>query len=585
MLSAQDPVYWHVGQGLSLIALSVFFLPMSVTIVIWTFIFSIIFHQKSRELALHRERKRLRGFAGLAGQTSWMDGEQSPPMTPPAEVSLRGRSKEKAILVTGVSMTKGLTLARLLAKYTSYRIIGADTSPLAHGRFSRFVDDFVVLAPPSEDSEDGNAAYKKSLISFIEKENVGLWVSCSGVMSAVEDAEVREELDKIGKCKSIQFGVKQTRMLHEKEKFGDWLRDNGFLTPETITITSHEAVMERLYPSNGEKSGPAGGKKYILKPTGVIDAQRADMTLLPLSTRNATHQHIMKKPISKKSSWILQEFIQGREYCTHALIVKGQVRNFVACPSAELLMHYEALPTDGRLSKAMLKFTQKVAAMLEQEEIDRSRGAHGQRADDSDSTPGHFTGHLSFDFFVKDDDLNDESREVRLYPIECNPRAHTAVALFRNTPESITGYVEVLQEKPIHHTSYRDAVALGISEAEKTPGSDTSLLRNEGQRIVPVYPVNPQSAYWIAHDLIELLIIPILHLITLRTSPVVVIKQILAFLTHVLFWREASFDVDDPVPSLVLYHVFWPFMFAQSLWKGHKWSRANVSTGKMFGLE
>jgi len=67
------------------------------------------------------------------------------------------------------------------------------------------------------------------------------------------------------------------------------------------------------------------------------------MTLLPFPGLDATRAHISQLLISAKNPWLLQEFIPGAEFCTHALVVWGRVRAFVACPSNELLMHYKAL--------------------------------------------------------------------------------------------------------------------------------------------------------------------------------------------------------------------------------------------------
>ncbi|KAK3044781.1 hypothetical protein LTS18_000367, partial [Coniosporium uncinatum] len=54
---------------------------------------------------------------------------------------------------------------------------------------------------------------------------------------------------------------------------------------------------------------------------------------------------------------------------------------------------------------------------------------------------------------------------------------------------------------------------------------------------------------------------------------------------HLLSWKDGTFEVQDPLPWFVLYHVYWPAQFVQSLRTGNWWSRVNVSTGKMFGVE
>jgi hypothetical protein len=49
-----------------------------------------------------------------------------------------------------------------------------------------------------------------------------------------------------------------------------------------------------------------------------------------------------------------------------------------------------------------------------------------------------------------------------------------------------------------------------------------------------------------------------------------------------VYWRDGTLTVDDPVPFFVLYHVYWPARFVESLRTGKGWSRINVSTTKMF---
>ena len=115
--------------------------------------------------------------------------------------------------------------------------------------------------------------------------------------------------------------------------------------------------------------------RFITKPIGLNDSTRADMTLLPFPSLDATRAYISQLPISAKNPWLLHEFVPGAEFCMHTLVVRGRVRAFVACPSNELLTHYKALLPQSELSRAMLQCAECVA---------KSEGTG-------------FTGHLSFD--------------------------------------------------------------------------------------------------------------------------------------------------------------------------------------------
>ena len=433
----------------------------------------------------------------------------------------------KTILVTGVGMSKGLTLARAFYQ-AGHRVIGADFEPYGipvNGRFSVVLSKFYTLSRP--DSKEGATHYIQDLLSTIRREKVDLWVSCSGVASAVEDGQAKEVIERRTPCRSIQFDVKTTETLHEKHSFIQYTKRLALPAPETHDVTSRTAVHRILNHSED--------KHYILKSVGVDDASRGDLTLLPRSSLSETYQHVANIKISEEKPWVLQEFIQGEEYCTHALVVDGEVKVFVACPSSELLMHYEALHPRSPLSKAMLKFTKEFVA--------RSRAG--------------MTGHLSFDFLV-DETTSEKGLEKILYPIECNPRAHTAVVLFEKYSAEMT-------------QSYLAALAHEMNGAVN------------GVKEHVVVPTYPAKYYWVGHDLVSLVLHPFLRvLIASPGSLRELFEGLYLFIQHLLFWKDGTYEIWDPLPWWWLYHVYWPGQFLACILQRRKWSRVNVSTTKMF---
>ncbi|KAL4757718.1 uncharacterized protein BDW70DRAFT_171087 [Aspergillus foveolatus] len=446
----------------------------------------------------------------------------------------QGRFEEapapKTILVTGVSMAKGLAIARLLARETPHRIIGADTEPLrftSPGRYTQSIVKFYRLSSPRPcDSKP----YLESLLAVMRKEEVRLWISCSSVVGAVEDGEVMEMAQtEFGKdCfKAVQFDSEIVRRFHEKDTFIEYIRSLELPVPESYRCTSVEEVEILL------NQGREEGKRFILKPIGVNDKARGKMmTLLPLDSEEATSSYLAALDISKSTPFLLQEYITGEEYCTHSLVVRGEVKAFVACPSSDMLMHYSAIPPGSALSVKMLEFTTRVA----------ERGGED------------FTGHLSFDFLVQG-----RGEEAMLSPIECNPRTHTAVLLFQHTPEMAHAYLSVfdhnLDSRPKQGKSSSDIVA------PATPG---------------------YNVYWIGHDLVTLLIIPAVTWIGGIGSIEETKHSLWTFWHHILHWQDGTWASWDPVPFFALYHVYWPVRFVESIVKNRKWSRINVSTTKMF---
>ncbi|KAJ8113674.1 hypothetical protein OPT61_g4244 [Boeremia exigua] len=490
-----QPFYYsHVWKNVSLVALSILCLPVSAFLVLCSLVL-----QRVSDKVLQAEQRST------------------------------AVTQRKTVLVTGVSMIKGLSIARVLSQNTQHRIIGADISPLSPGRFSNAIAKYYRLDKPNgEDAEP----YIDSILSVIRKEKVDLWISCSSVIAAVEDGQVvrlaqKEATDTGRQFEAIQFYEDVVEKFHEKDKFIDYIQSLDLPVPESHRITSPDEALNVLLRNIGDNKD--GNKKFLMKPIGVDDhARNAMMTLLPFDSPTETKKYIHTLNITPSNPFQLQQYIKGNEYCTHALIIRGKVKAFCSCPSLELLMHYEPLPAYSRLNQEMLAFTQRVAA------------------DGGIS----FTGHLSFDFLVQD------AENAALYPIECNPRAHTANVLFQNTPEMARAYLSALE-----------------------------CREDAGEHGDPVFPRLPtDSYYWAGHDLVSFVILPFLDAVVGVGSWREVSDGVATFWQHVSRWRDGTLTLADPWPFFVLYHVYWPAKFLESLFNGRPWSRINVSTTKMFEI-
>lgn len=472
----------------------------------------------------------------------------------------------RTVLVTGVGMAKGLTLARAF-HLSGHRVIGADfESPgiPCSGRWSRSLAAFYRLPKPDHSASGspskaggGADAYVERLVDIVQADGVDLWVSCSGVASAAEDAVAKEAIERRTKCKCVQFDLATTRRLHEKDAFMRETARLGLPCPETHTVTSPREILRILDASaaaaekNNNASAQGGDdekppKKYILKPVGVDDAHRGNMTLLPLATRGETEAYLARLPVSAARPWIVQQFVPGgAEYCTHALVVRGRVRCFAAGPSAELLMHYRPLPAGSALAQALLRFTRAFVA--------RS------------AAPEAMTGHLSFDFMVADGGAAATGCRRDLYAIECNPRAHTAVVLFARPGAEMRRMVRAYLS------------ALGD---DSTKGTSANGDGDDAELVVP--PADADARYWIGHDLVSLVLHPACRLAAGRLPLQAFLAGLLAFLAHVLTWKEGTWEAWDPWPAVALYHAYWPLTLLDAWRRGRRWSRVNVSTTKMF---
>ena len=496
-LNTSSPIYLHLLQNLSLIALSLLFAPICTLVTICSY---IVAPYTTTAKHIKHKQQRWRALTSSVLQP-------------------------RVILVTGVGMSKGLLLCRAFYR-EGHIVIGADFEPYGVpvcGRFSTALKMFYRLSKPVP-GPGGCDVYCESLINIIKKENVDLWVSCSGVASAVEDAHAAEVVEKQTRCKVIQFGVEVTETLHEKHSFIQQTQRFGLNVPETHHITSVHDAMIQLDP--GKSHSP--GKRFIMKSIGLDDSIRADMTILPRPSIEEMENYLLRLRLSTSRPFVLQQYISGYEYCTHSLVIRGRVTVFVACPSAELLMHYEALPRESELSSAMQKYTEIYAEKM-----------------------GCVTGHFSLDFILDKDALGLDLLK-RLYPIECNPRAHTAVVLLEHESEAmVEAYLSVLKDDVSGHRSI-------------------------------VIPLVNTGYYWIGHDLTTLVVVPLLSLLSLRSDLATCFREWRSFLNHFCNWKDGSYEVWDPWPFWWLYIIYWPGMFLSVVFTRKWWSRCNVSTTKIF---
>ncbi|KAL2070779.1 hypothetical protein VTL71DRAFT_13805 [Oculimacula yallundae] len=543
VLTSTSRTSLHILQNLSLILLSLALTPLCTLIAVLSRLISPYLHTSKQ---ISRTRK-------------WRHDSSN-------------TFRPRTILVTGVGMSKGLNLARTFYK-AGHRVIGADLEPNfipVCGHFSIAISKFYRLSKPT--SGLGSARYIQDLKDIIAKEGVELWVPCSGIASGVEDGEAAEAIMKETRCKAVQFRLELTETLHEKHFFIDNTRNLGLNVPSTYLVTSELESMAVLYPEKARKdihtdidinkaidiniataTQPLSAGKYIMKSILLDDSSRSNMTLLPLPTIHATESHIKSLNPTPFRPFVLQKFIAGPEYCTHSLILHGRVAAFVACPSSSLLMHYVPLPTSSLLSRAMLMYTTLYAQ----------------------KTGNGMTGHFSIDFLVEEavarqaegrvgaDVREEEVRDLmgRLYPIECNPRVHTAGVCLSDGAEDLAAkYLSLL---PDHEPK-------GVTNGHKI------------EKMIVPRPGAARGYYWIGYDLVTLVLLPILGIVRFEVGAREVLRSWMEFVEHVLFWRDGTWEHWDPWPAWWLYVGYWPSMWMLCLWERRWWSRCNVSTNKMF---
>lgn len=296
----------------------------------------------------------------------------------------------KTVLISGGKMTKALQLARSFHA-AGHRVVLVESHKywLIGHRFSRAVDRFHTLPPP--DAPD----YASALLRIVEREKVDLYVPVCSPLASFYDSQSMPLLTP--HCDVMHVDPTRILQLDDKFRFAQAAQALDLAVPKSFLITD---------PAEVEQFDFAPERRpYILKSIAYDSVRRLDLTQLTAANRAATLPFIRSLPISPSNPWILQEFISGREYCTHGTFRNGELRVHCCCLSSAFQVNY------ANVDKPVIE------AWVER--FSRHLG---------------LTGQASFDFIEADDD-------GRLYAIECNPRTHSAITMFYNHPGLADAYL------------------------------------------------------------------------------------------------------------------------------------------------
>ncbi len=298
-------------------------------------------------------------------------------------------ARARTVLISGGKMTKALQLARsfhaaghrvVLVESAKYRWTGH--------RFSNAVDRFYTV-PKAQDP-----AYADALLDIVRREGVDVYVPVCSPASSVYDALAKPLLAPY--CDVLHPDHVTVEMLDDKAAFARAAEKLQLSVPDTHRLTAPEQVLDAVIPA---------GRPYVLKSIAYDPVNRLDLTHLPLATPAQTLAFARSKPIAEDRPWILQEFVAGQEYCTHATARHGRLQVYCCCRSSAFQLNYESVDHPG-IEEWVRDFI----------------AAHD------------LTGQVSFDFM--------EDADGRVYAIECNPRTHSAITMFYNHPELARAYLE-----------------------------------------------------------------------------------------------------------------------------------------------
>lgn len=408
---------------------------------------------------------------------AWLRGARSPGAARAATGATTGDGAPRTVMISGGKMTKALALARafhgaghrvVLVESARYRLTGH--------RFSRAVDRFRTVPEPTD------PGYAEALLQIVRDEGVDLYVPVCSPVSSVADARAKPLLER--HCEVLHVGPDVIGLVDDKDAFARTAASFGLDVPETHRITDPAQVAAFDFDARP-------GRTFVLKSIAYDPVRRLDLTPLPRPTRAETEAYARSLPIAEDNPWILQEFVAGPEFCTHSTVRDGAVTLHGCCASSSFQVNY------GHLDRPDIE-----------KWVRRFVGGLG------------LTGQLSFDFI--------EAADGRVYAIECNPRTHSAITMFHDTP--------------------------GVADAYLGRGAGT-LLPRPGSR----------PTYWIHHEVWRLL-----------TGPDRVDR-----LRTILRGTDAILSTTDPLPFLAVHHLQIPWLLLRTLRRGSDWVRIDLNIGKI----
>ena len=388
---------------------------------------------------------------------------------------------KKRVLITGAKMTKALQLARSFHR-DGHEVYLVETYKywLSGHRFSRAVKGFFTVPAPEKD-RDG---YCQGLLEIVKQNNIDVFIPVSSPVASYYDSLAKKVLEPY--CESIHFEPEVTAILDDKHAFCSKARELGLSAPKVFRITDPQQILDFDFESDGSK--------YIVKSIPYDSVLRLDLTKLPFS---GMENYVRSLPISESKPWVMQEFVRGQEYCFHATVRKGKIRLHCCSKSSPFQVNYEQVDNPA-IYQWVETFVQKM----------------------------NLTGQICFDMIQTDDGT--------VYPIECNPRLHSAITMFHDHP--------------------------GVAEAYLSDGEPGEP---------PITPLpDSKPTYWTYHELWRLL--------SVRS-----LGELKAWWNKVTKGTDAILCPEDPLPFFMLHNWQIPLLLLDNLRRLKGWIKIDFNIGKL----
>ena len=246
-----------------------------------------------------------------------------------------------------------------------------DANRFHFGRYRSWVKKTVKHPPPKQKPNE----FKEWLIDFVNQEKIDIIIPV--YEETFHFAKNMNSLD----CEVFTTDITKLDLLHNKYTFIETCEELGLTFPKTKLINSVEQLED------------SGISDYIVKPVYSRFGHNVQFNPSKKSFRGK---------INDKNPWIIQEKIEGKQHCLQGICYKGQVLS-VSSYNSEFSISKSSVYFKNSQRGDLGEIISKIASRLE------------------------YTGFICFDVI--------ETVDGELYPIECNPRATSALHLYSTEDE------------------------------------------------------------------------------------------------------------------------------------------------------
>jgi predicted ATP-grasp superfamily ATP-dependent carboligase len=300
------------------------------------------------------------------------------------------------ILLTSGRAPVTLELARLFS-LAGYRVFVADSMKHHLCSNSRYVFKNFFVPPPRFQPAD----YIAALVEIVKEEKIDLLIpTCEEIFY------ISHGLSQLAPyCQIFAEPLEKLNKLHNKWEFICRVENISLTAPQTWLIKSQQDLIDILNLPTPHK--------LILKP---------------VYSRFASNVHILTKlvhkipniEISETKTWVAQQFIAGKHYCSYSIAHHGKITAHAVYPTIFTAGKGSCIYFESVNHPQIFGWVQK---FVEAE---------------------NFTGQIAFDFI--------ESTDRIIYPLECNPRAISAIHLFQKSDKLEKAFFnsasDVIQPQP-----------------------------------------------------------------------------------------------------------------------------------------